>query len=141
MQIADTANNEFNILRNAVLEYMEYDIPTSVRQQDVFAPIGDQIKIFIYACTHFRSYALYPVLFAFRNNKVYSVIMLFDMIRCSIHKNTAFSLITALYKSLTQDTRFLCSHLCATCVLCVCYAPKFCTFYHNFRKHRHKENP
>ena len=102
------------------------------------------IKVFIDACPYFRTYFLYPVLLSFGYDKVYPVVMLFDMsvlIRCSIHENTAFFLITALYKSLTQDTRFLCSRLCATCVLYVCYASKFSTFYYNFRKHKHKENP
>ncbi|MBD5495438.1 MAG: hypothetical protein HDR12_14025 [Lachnospiraceae bacterium] len=33
---ADTSNNGFYILRDAVLAYMEYDLPASVRQQDVF---------------------------------------------------------------------------------------------------------
>ena len=59
------------------------------------------------------------------------------LIRCSIHENTAFFLITALYKSLTQDQGFY----VLICVLCVCYASKFSTLYHNSRKHRHKENP
>lgn len=45
------------------------------------------IKIFIDTCPYFRTYFLYPVFFAFGNNKVYSVVMLFDMpvlIRCSM---------------------------------------------------------
>ena len=100
------------------------------------------LEIFIDTCPHFRTYFLYPVLFAFGNNKVYPIVIHFDMpvlIRCSIHENTSFSLIIALYKSFTQNAGFLCYRLCVPCVLYVCYASKFSTFYHNFRNH--KENP
>lgn len=42
---ADTSNNGFYILRDAVIAYMEYDLPASVRQQDVFTPIGKMYGI------------------------------------------------------------------------------------------------
>lgn len=42
---ADPANNGFYILRDAVLSYMGYDLPASVRQQDVFAPIGEKYGV------------------------------------------------------------------------------------------------
>ena len=52
-----------------------------------------------------------------------------------------FTIITALYKSLTQDTGFLYPRLCATCVPCMCCASKSSTFYRNSGKLQIKENP
>ena len=48
------------------------------------------IEIFINTSPYFKTYFLYPVLFTFWYDKIYPVVILFDMpvlIRCSIHKN------------------------------------------------------